>query len=90
MSISLGFSRLEIDLDATNQTNRLIGCSRVIIAISAAIFSYFAIKSEIAFTFIAKSPEHYGLYMIAMMSGFIERLIPNMMNNLAKNDEPKS
>lgn len=90
LSISLGFSRLEIDLDATNQTNRLIGCSRVIIAISAAIFSYFAIKSEIAFTFIAKSPEHYGLYMIAMMSGFIERLIPNMMNNLAKNDEPKS
>ncbi|WP_397453708.1 hypothetical protein AB3472_13630 [Pseudomonas lurida] len=90
LSISLGFSKLEIDLDSTNQTNRLIGYSRVIIAISAAIFSYFAIKSEIAFTFIAKSHQHYGLYMIAMMSGFIERLIPNMMNNLAKTEEPKS
>lgn len=90
LSISLGFSSLEIDLDATHKTNKLIGYSRVIIAICAAVFSYFAIKSEIAFTFIAKSPDNYGLYMIAMISGFIERLVPNMMNNLANNDKPTS
>ncbi|MBC3455985.1 hypothetical protein [Pseudomonas mosselii] len=87
LSTSIGFSTLEIDLDADGKTNTLIGQSRILIAITAAVFSYFAIKSEIAFTFIAKSPEHYGIYMIAMMSGFIERLIPNMMNNLAKSDK---
>lgn len=90
LSISLGFSSLEIDLDATRSTNAIIGCSRVIIAISAAAFSYFAIKSEIAFTFIAKSPEHYGFYLVAMMAGFIELLIPNMMNNLANNGKTTS
>jgi len=87
LSTSIGFSTLEIDLDADGKTNTLIGQSRILIAITAAVFSYFAIKSEIAFTFIAKSPEHYGIYMVAMMSGFIERLIPNMMNNLAKSDK---
>jgi hypothetical protein len=86
LSISIGFSTLEIDIDATQITNYLIGCSRILIAITAAIFSYFAIKSEIAFTFIGRSPENYGLYMIAMISGFIEMLIPNIMSNLAKND----
>lgn len=87
LSTSIGFSTLEIDLDADKRTNVLIGQSRILIAVTAAVFSYFAIKSEIAFTFIAKSPEHYGIYMIAMMSGFVELLIPNMMNNLAKNDK---
>ncbi|UUQ65505.1 hypothetical protein NLK61_02295 [Pseudomonas fuscovaginae UPB0736] len=87
LSTSIGFSTLEIDLDADRKTNVLIGQSRILIAITAAVFSYFAIKSEIAFTFIARSPEHYGVYMIAMMSGFVELLVPNMMNNLAKGDK---
>ncbi|ROL93208.1 hypothetical protein [Pseudomonas protegens] len=87
LSTSIGFSTLEIDLDADRRTNVLIGQSRILIAVTAAVFSYFAIKSEIAFTFIAKSPEHYGIYMIAMMSGFVELLIPNMMNNLARSDK---
>ncbi|PUB31187.1 hypothetical protein C8K66_10781 [Pseudomonas sp. GV105] len=87
LSTSIGFSTLEIDLDADKRTNVLIGQSRILIAVTAAVFSYFAIKSEIAFTFIAKSPEHYGIYMIAMMAGFVELLIPNMMNNLARSDK---
>ncbi|HBO6068005.1 TPA: hypothetical protein NII17_005147 [Pseudomonas aeruginosa] len=87
LSTSIGFSTLEIDLDADKRTNVLIGQSRILIAVTAAIFSYFAIKSEIAFAFIAKSPENYGIYLIAMMSGFIELLVPNMMNNLARSDK---
>lgn len=86
LSISIGFSSLEIDIDANQSTNYLIGCSRILIAITAAIFSFFAIRSEIAFTFIGRSSENYGIYMIAMISGFIEMLIPNIMSNLAKKD----
>ena len=84
LSIALGFSSLEIDLDASRTVNCLIGCSRILIAITAAIFSYFAIKTDVAFSFVSKAPDFSGFYMIAMVSGFIEMLVPNIMSNLAK------
>ncbi|SEC73148.1 hypothetical protein FIV41_14680 [Pseudomonas marginalis] len=84
LSIALGFSKLEIDLDASKFVNCLIGCSRILIAITAAIFSFFAIKSNIAFSFVEKSPENTGYFMVAMISGFIEMLVPSIMSNLAK------
>ena len=89
LSIAIGFSSLDIDIDANWLTNCLIGASRIIISIVAAVFSYFAIKSEIAFSFVGKIPEDAGFYMIAMVAGFIEMLIPNIMSNLATNDLSK-
>ena len=62
--------------------------SRILIAITASLFSYFAIKSEIAFGFVSKIQENYGIYLIAMVAGFAEMLVPNIMNNLAK-DTPQ-
>lgn len=84
LSIAIGFSSLEIDIDANQTTNYLIGGSRILIAITAAIFSYFAIKSEIIFSFVGNVPDSYGFYMIAMVSGFTEMLVPNIMSNLVK------
>lgn len=84
LSIALGFSSLEIDLDASNKVNCLIGCSRILIAIAASIFSYFAIQTDVAFSFVANAPDNSGFYMIAMVAGFAEMLIPNIMSNLMK------
>lgn len=84
MSIAIGFSSLEIDLDASTSVNCLIGCSRILIAMTAAIFSYFAIKSDVAFSFVSKAPDNSGFFMIAMVSGFAEMLVPNIMSNLVK------
>ena len=84
LSIAVGFSNLSIDIDADWQTNSLIGCSRILIAITASLFSYFAIKSDIAFSFANKIESNDGIFMIAMVAGFAEMLIPNIMNNLAK------
>ncbi len=87
LSIAVGFSNLRIDMDANWQTNSLIGCSRILIAITASLFSYFAIKSDIAFSFVNKIESNYGVFMIAMVAGFAEMLVPNIMNNLAKENE---
>jgi hypothetical protein len=84
LSIALGFSSLEIDLDASGKVNCLIGCSRILIAIAASIFSYFAIQTDVAFSFVAKAPNNSGFYMIAMVAGFAEMLVPNIMSNLMK------
>ncbi|WP_182774153.1 hypothetical protein [Pseudomonas monteilii] len=84
LSIALGFSSLEIDLDASGKVNCLIGCSRILIAIAASVFSYFAIRTDVAFSFVAKAPENSGFYMVAMVAGFAEMLVPNIMSNLVK------
>lgn len=84
LSIALGFSSLEIDLDASGKVNCLIGSSRILIAIAASIFSYFAIQTDVAFSFVAKAPNNSGFYMIAMVAGFAEMLVPNIMSNLMK------
>lgn len=89
LSIALGFSSLEIDLDASGEVNCLIGCSRILIAISASIFSYFAIQTDVAFSFVAKAPGNSGYYMIAMVAGFAEMLVPNIMSNLVTNGGEK-
>lgn len=82
LSIALGFSSLEIDLDASGKVNCLIGCSRILIAIAASVFSYFAIRTDVAFSFVANAPDNSGFYMVAMVAGFAEMLIPNIMSNL--------
>jgi hypothetical protein len=84
LSIAVGFSNLSIDIDANWQTNSLIGGSRILIAITASLFSYFAIKPDIAFSFVNKIKSNYGVFMIAMVAGFAEMLVSNIMNNLAK------
>ena len=84
LSIAVGFDKLNIDIDANWQTNVLIGCSRILIAITASLFSYLAIKSGIAFSFANKIECNYGIFLFAMVAGFAEMLIPNIMNNLAK------
>ncbi|WP_162600744.1 hypothetical protein [Paraburkholderia sp. C35] len=84
MSIALSFSSLEIDVDASAKVNCLIGFSRILIAVTASIFAYFAIKSDVAFSFVSKAPENAGFYMIAMVAGFAEMLVPNIMSNIGK------
>ncbi len=84
LSIATGFSTMEIDIDANVPTNCLIGGSRIIIAIAAALFSYFAIQSDVAFSFVKNISTNHGIYMIAMVAGFAEMLVPNIMNNLVK------
>jgi hypothetical protein len=84
LSITVGYSKLTIDIDANWKTNSLVGGSRIVIAVTASLFSYFAIQSGIAFSFVKDVPLNYGVFLIAMTAGFAEMLVPNMMNNLVK------
>ncbi len=90
LSVSLGFPKLTIDIDANFLTNCLVGASRLVISVSAAVFSYFALKSGIAFSFLANDELKYGIYVVAMISGFSEMLIPNMMSNFSGSIEEDS
>lgn len=89
LSVATGYNSLEIDIDASWRTNCIIGSSRILISISAALFSYFAVKSGIIFSFIKEQNSDYGYYLVAMVAGFSEMLVPSIMNNLSeKNISP--
>src|SRR5690606_4376885 len=96
LSIAVGYNSLAIDIDANWKTNSLIGGSRIVIAVIASLFSYFAIQSGVAFSFVRESESSNGIFLIAMIAGFAEMLVPNMMNNLARenptteNEQPKA
>lgn len=91
LSIMIGYNDLNIDMDADNKTNQFIGISRIFIASIASLFAYFAIKSGVAFSFLENTESNNGIYLVAMISGFVEMFIPNMMNNIiAKNEQKES
>lgn len=84
LSIAVGYGSLKIDVDAGWHTNCTIGVSRIIIAVIASLFVYFAIKTNLIFSFVNERPDHYGIFTFAMVAGFAEMLVPNIMNNLSK------
>ncbi len=87
ISVFLGFPKLRIDIDANAVTNCLIGASRIFISIAGAFFSYFAIQSGIAFSLLTSGSDSFGVYVVAMIAGFSEMLIPNIMTNLSTKAE---
>jgi hypothetical protein len=84
LSVALGFRNLDIDVDANWFTNCLVGASRILIAILAAVFAFLLVRSGVVLNILShtdKSSE-YGWYALAMAAGFSERLVPNIMDNL--------
>lgn len=83
-SVATSYASLEIDLDAPNFMNVLVGISRIVISVLGAIFMYLAIKSGIVLNSDAmKTSTPYFTYLFVMLAGFSEKLVPNIMHNLS-------
>ncbi len=82
LSITVSYGNLKIDVDANTTTNFLIGASRIVIAVIAAIFIYLAIKANLIFSFVNDRKDSFGFLAFAMVAGFVEMLVPKIMNNL--------
>ena len=87
LSIAISYRTLNVDVYADSSTNRLIGFSRISIAAIASIFVFFAIKAKLIFAFVNEQSDFNGFYAFAMIAGFIEMFVPNIMNNLAKSSK---
>ncbi len=84
LSVAVGYSSLTIDIDANAATNCMIGASRILIAMSAALFLYFAIASGVLLSFIGKMDSNDGIFFVSMIAGFCEMLVPSIMSNLSE------
>jgi hypothetical protein len=85
LSVSLNVWKLEIDLDAGSALNSAAGGSRILIAMMASIFVYFAIKSELILGTMGKS--EYAIYVACIISGFSESFIPNIILKMSETKE---
>ena len=68
-------------------TNCAADGSRIIIAIVAAVFAYFAVKSELILGTLSKTA--YGIYIASMVAGFSEKFIPNIISSISKEGKEK-
>lgn len=87
LSVAIGYGSLDIDIDAKTATNCLIGASRIVIAMSAAVFMYFAITSEVLLAFLGKLDSNVGIYLASIIAGFSERMVPNILSKMAESAE---
>ncbi len=84
LSVATGFKRIDIDIDADKLTNCLVGCSRILISIVGSIFVFFVVKSGIVLGFVNNEGNSFALFAIAIASGFSERFVPNLMDDLVQ------
>jgi len=84
-SVSIGIRDIEFDLDARWFLTLAYGMTRIMIAVIAALFVYLALTSGIVFTSYnytsasAGTQERAVLYVLAFLSGFSERFVPNVL-----------
>jgi hypothetical protein len=80
-SVSLGLSRIQIEAEATWLANAMAAFSRLSIAAVAAIFAYYGVKAKIIFGNLDANSNAI-LPAIAMLSGFSETFVPNVLRSL--------
>lgn len=84
LAVSLRFDRLEINPYQTRLHNFCNGMLRIIISAICALFAFFAVESGVAFSVLQGSDTHAkGIYLLTMLAGFSEFLVPNLMQTLS-------
>ena len=87
--MSIGIGKLEIDPYADWRINALAGVSRIAIAVLASTFIYFAMGAGWFFSsFRELSP--YAIYAMAIVAGFSETFVPNIIRNVESSSDKES
>jgi hypothetical protein len=82
LSVSLGSQSQKIDLHDSPELNFFSGITRIVIAMICGVILYFLIQAEFVFSFIKHGQESYGYIIVFFLSGFSEKLVPNLLTRL--------
>lgn len=94
LSIAIGIKQLQIETESGVRMNGFAGANRIFIAICASIFSFSAIEANIilgSYSNLEFGPSSeirndYLFYTVAFLTGFSERLIPNILRKIDKDN----
>ncbi len=89
LSMSIGIGKLEIDPYADWRINALAGVSRIVIAVLASTFIYFAMQAGLIFSSFSESSP-YAIYALAIVAGFSETFVPNIIRNVETSSDKES
>ena len=73
---------LTVEFDAPIWFSTIEGVIRVIFGAMCGVAAYLLVKSNLAFGTFAENM--YAVYLIALASGFVERLVPDVLATVVK------
>jgi hypothetical protein len=82
LSVAIGIRKLDVDPDTADWVHAFYGLIRLTIAVLSAVVVYLLIKSKLAFEPLFsedKSRNSYILYSLAVVAGFFESFVPNIL-----------
>lgn len=82
LSVALGATSRKIDLHDSFRLNLFNGVVRILIAIICGVILYFLIQAEFVLSIIKHDQEAYGYIIVFFLSGFSEKLVPNLLTRL--------
>lgn len=84
-SISIGLNKLTCEMDVNRTLYFLYGVQRITISILASVIVFFVIKADLAFGICKKMDTPViGYVFFAILAGFSETLVPNLLSNIEK------
>ncbi len=82
LSISINIKKIKFNPHEKKRTYILNSIIRMSIAVVAGLVSYILLKSNFINGIIEKNINNYTYYSIAILSGFSEKFIPNLLNKV--------
>jgi hypothetical protein len=82
LSVALGSQSLKIDLHDSPRLNFFNGVVRILIAMICGVILYFLIQAEFVLSIIKHDQESYGYVIVFFLSGFSEKLVPNLLTRM--------
>jgi hypothetical protein len=82
MSVASSTKSIKVELQDSFYVNMTYGAFRIVIAMIAGIIVCFLIEAGVIFSFLKGTPELNGFIIASFLSGFSEKLIPNLFREL--------
>lgn len=86
LSISFRINKLKLDLEGGSLFPRLTAISRIFIAILSSFIVMAVIRSNLIFGVMNDPANPYIYYTLAVLAGFSESFIPNILHQIEKRD----
>lgn len=91
LSVAIGLSNLEVDPHASSRYNLLTGVLRILVGMLGAMILYFVLMSEVFSNLVTSASAYndYAIYVLSVVAGFSERMVPSILDQVAKKQDEK-
>ena len=86
LSVSIRINQLQLDLEAGSFLPRITALTRMFMAILSSLIALIVIRSNLIFGVLNESTNPYVVYTLAVLAGFSESFIPNVLSRVEKQE----